>query len=63
MGYWPFNEPLIINLLHGNDCLESTFFLKKTKGNPTQSLKMQLSPTNLQSEMTLRVNDYGWKCA
>jgi len=39
--------------LHGNDCLESTFFLKKTKGNPTQSLKMQLSPTKVVDGLSI----------
>jgi hypothetical protein len=62
MEYWPFNEPLIINLLRGNDCLESTIFLKKTMGNSIQSLKMPLSP-NVDRSVILEVEEYGLKAS
>jgi hypothetical protein len=57
MEYWLFNEPLIINPSPGNDCLKSTNFLKKTMGNSTQSLKMQLSPTTVHPRATLEIDD------
>ena len=61
MEYWPFNEPSIINLLRGNDCLESTIFLKRTMGNSIQSLKMQLSPTKSEAGLSLWSDDFRLK--
>jgi hypothetical protein len=54
---------LIINLLRGNDCLESAIFLKKTMGNSIPLLKMPLSPTNVAPSVIHEGEDCGLKAS
>jgi hypothetical protein len=53
-------------MLHSWGRLQKQDFRKKSSFSqilPVKKAMLRLSPTTMQSEMTLRVNDYGEKCA